>query len=426
LFTPNQIYVGQAVAVDNSGRVFVTGYYTLPLSHMITYLTLAYSASNGRILWTNRYSGPATNGAGTAIAVDSNGHVLVTGYSQGTSSGFDYATIAYSNAGVPLWTNRYNGPGNSNDFPRAVAVDSSGNVFVTGNTTNSGMGNDYATVAYSSAGAPLWTNCYNGPGNGDDRATAIAVDSAGNVFVTGYSTNGTSGYDYATIAYSGAGVPLWTNRYNGPGNGNDHANSLTVDASGNVFVTGDSFGGTDVDYATIAYTAAGVPLWTNRYSGPVYNGNSAKAVAVDGNGNVLVTGSSNGGGTSSDFATVAYSGAGALLWTARYNSPSNDADSPTAIAVDPGGNIFVTGISWVTSNGTLSYEYATVKYSSSVQTHLDFQLLGNQLFLSWTNDGFYLQSASAPGGPFTNVPGATSPYISPVNASQQYFRLSAN
>ena len=69
---------------------------------------------------------------------------------------------------------------------------------------------------------PLWTNRYNGPGNGNDYATAVAVDGSGNVFVTGYS-HGSSGsyYDYATIAYSGAGVPLWTNRYNGPGNSDD-------------------------------------------------------------------------------------------------------------------------------------------------------------------------------------------------------------
>ena len=62
---------------------------------------------------------------------------------------------------------------------------------------------------------PLWTNRYNGPANSYDAATAVAVDASGNVFVTGVMT---AGIDYATIAYSGAGVPLWTNRYNGPGN----------------------------------------------------------------------------------------------------------------------------------------------------------------------------------------------------------------
>ena len=80
---------------------------------------------------------------------------------------------------------------------------------------------------YSSVGVPLWTNSYNGPGDDEDAATAIAVDASGNVFVTGYSTSA-NGNDYATIAYSGAGLPLWTNRYHGPANGYDRAASIAI------------------------------------------------------------------------------------------------------------------------------------------------------------------------------------------------------
>ena len=81
--------------------------------------------------------------------------------------------------------------------PCAVAVDGSNNVIVTGYSAGSGSGFDYATIKYSSAGVPLWTNRYNGPGNGDDTAAAVAVDGSDNVIVTGYSSS-----DYATIKYS--------------------------------------------------------------------------------------------------------------------------------------------------------------------------------------------------------------------------------
>ncbi len=70
----------------------------------------------------------------------------------------------------------------------------------------------------------------------------MAVDASGNVFVTGFSVGSGGNSDYETIAYSGAGVPLWTNRYNGPGNGSDYARAVAVDGSGNVFVTGYSYG----------------------------------------------------------------------------------------------------------------------------------------------------------------------------------------
>src|SRR5262249_26844946 len=144
----------------------------------------------------------------------------------------------------------------------ALAVDRNGNVFVTGSSYN-GLYYDYATVGYSTTGTPLWTNLYNGPANNDDNATAITVDSGGNVIVTRYSTGKPNNYDYATIKYSGAGTPLWTNRYNGPGDYTDQASALAVDGSGNVFVTGSSYG---VGYATIKYSGAGTPLWTNTYT----------------------------------------------------------------------------------------------------------------------------------------------------------------
>src|SRR5262249_54536504 len=117
----------------------------------------------------------------------------------------------HAQGGVPLWTNRYTGLSSS-----AIAVDGSGNVFVTGSSWN-GSSQDYTTVAYSGAGAPLWTNRCNGPANSNDEATAIALDRSGNVFVTGssYSPPHRDTCDYATVAYSNSGVPLWTNRYDG-------------------------------------------------------------------------------------------------------------------------------------------------------------------------------------------------------------------
>ena len=80
-----------------------------------------------------------------------------------------------------------------------------------------------------------WVQRYNGPGTGDDYAWAMAVDASGNVVVTGQSYIGLGGGDrasrYATIKYSSAGVPLWTNLYIGPAN-NDVANAIALDSSG--------------------------------------------------------------------------------------------------------------------------------------------------------------------------------------------------
>jgi hypothetical protein len=195
-----------------------------------------------------------------------------------------------------LWTNRYNGLGSGVDRAQALAVDGGGNVIVTGYSVGSGSGEDYATIKYSNSGVALWTNRFNGPGNdglgnGSDRALAIVVGGGGHVLVTGYSTGIGSAYDFATVAYSGSGVPLWTNRYNGTGNGFDSASTLALDGNGNLFVSGDSDGtGISTDYVTIAYTSAGVGLWTNRYNGSGDGPDFPRASATDHSGNLFVTG----------------------------------------------------------------------------------------------------------------------------------------
>jgi hypothetical protein len=351
-----------AVAVDINGNVFVTGHST-GSDGDYDYATIKYSGA-GVPLWTNHYNGPEYySDSAYAVAVDGSGNVFVTGESFNSSSSFDYATIKYSGAGVPLWTNRYNAPVNGADVAVALAVDANGNVFVTGYSSASGGGNDYATIKYSGAGVPLWTNYYNGTGNGTDGASALVLDTNGNVFVTGVSGGNGSLADYATIKYSNAGVPLWTNRYNGPGNGDDWANAIAVDTNGNVFVTGYQFGsGSDYDYATIKYSNAGVPLWTNRYNGPGNSTDFANAIALDPSGNVFVTGFAKFSGIFSDYATIKYSGAGVPLWTNRYNGPANNTDQATAITLDTSGHVFVTGFSMSSSN---TYNYATIAYSGT-------------------------------------------------------------
>ena len=124
----------------------------------------------------------------------------------------------------------------------AVVVDGNDDVVVTRSS---------ATTKYSSAGVPLWTNSFVWPGSDDNEAYALTVDSDNNVIVTGLSGFFTT-YHYATIKYSSAGVPLWTNRYNGPGNGDDIACAVAGDGSNNVVVTGYSLGSSGTnDYATI-------------------------------------------------------------------------------------------------------------------------------------------------------------------------------
>jgi hypothetical protein len=144
------------------------------------------------------------------MVVDSSGNVYVTGVSLGSGTFQDYATIKYSSAGQQQWVERYNGPANDVDYATAVAIDDLGNVYVTGASKDLRTGLDYATIKYNSAGQEQWVARYNGPSNRVDRATAIAVDASGNVYVSGESYDFATRYDYATIKYDSAEQEQWS------------------------------------------------------------------------------------------------------------------------------------------------------------------------------------------------------------------------
>ena len=307
--------------------------------------------------------------------MDSNGNVFVAGNSRGSGNSDDFATVAYSSAGVPLWTNRYGTI--RPDSVQALAVGSNGNVIVTGSSMAENFTADYATVAYSGAGVPLWTNLYNGPGNGDDYPTALVVDGSGNVIVAGTSAPGS-----ATIKSSSAGIALWTARFEGK------ANAVAVDRTGNVIVTGQLYNisSFDYDYLTIAYSGDGLPLWTNIYTGPANSDNRATEVVVDEAGNVFVTGYS--GAVDSDFVTIAYSAAGVPLWIYRYDGPAKGKDQPCGLALTSDGGLVVAGGSDGDYSGKVVQDYAIVKYS------MPPSIVG---FDHWSASGFHLASSAMPG-----------------------------
>ncbi len=158
--------------------------------------------------WVVRYDGPASDyDRARAIAVDDAGNVYVTGYSDGLGTHDDYATVKYSTSGVEQWVARYDGLASGVDEPNAVAIDDTGNVYVTGYSAGSGTGYDYATVKYNPSGTEQWVARYDGPESYWDIAYAMAIDGAGNVYVTGRSCSSETSWDYTTVKYSqGPGV----------------------------------------------------------------------------------------------------------------------------------------------------------------------------------------------------------------------------
>jgi uncharacterized delta-60 repeat protein len=405
------------LVMDASGNVYVTG-IGRGASGNFDYITIKYNSA-GAQQWIAEYNGPGNSlDEAHAVCVDGSGNVYVTGWSYGgASTGYDYATVKYNSAGVQQWAARYNHTTNGTDEAWDVGVDNSGNVYVTGSSDGSGSNSAAATVKYSSAGAQTalirfdgagggidagyaiyvdaatgtsyvsgytfqstandfnfltlkynsslvqqWFSQYNGPDANYDEAHAITVDAAGNVYVSGYTQTAVlTNYNFATVKYNSSGAQQWAQTYNGTGDDYDRANAVKVDASGNVYVTGKSVGaGSDAeDVLTIKYDNAGVAKWTARYNGPSADYDEGKAVEVDAAGNVYVTGYSFATGYNNDYVTIKYDSTGTQQWLTRYNGTGNNSDQAVALALDPAGNVFITGVS--RGAGTVE-DFETIKY----------------------------------------------------------------
>ncbi|MBL0047608.1 MAG: SBBP repeat-containing protein [Bacteroidetes bacterium] len=314
--------------------------------------------------WARKYSSYGDYSAKyTCVAKDLSGNLYVGGYTVTIDNNRDYLVAKLNLFGDTLWTRIFRGTDNSGDEVKAIAVDKNANVYVTGFANGKGTGNDILTIKLNTNGDTLWKRFYNHTAKDDDNGNSIAVDTSGNVFVCGESDGNASNidnFDYITLKYDANGNQLWANRYGITGT--DKAVKVVCDRAGNCYVTGRIYNGIDDNFATIKYTAAGVQQWLKTYDG----GSSDRAadMAIDSAfAFVYVTGRSDNG-SNDDMVTLKYGvAAGTLAWTKVYNNV--DDDRGIAITVDASANVYVTGESDADASVNRNWNFVTVKYASN-------------------------------------------------------------
>ncbi len=294
------------------------------------------------------------------VEVDGSGNVYVMGRSYSIETDNDIALIKYLSDGTEAWVSTYNGSANAMDMGEDMIVDRDGNIYVTGVSDGADTYSDIVTIKYNPDGTEIWVARYNGSSTMGEGGNSIDLDATGNVYVSGLSQ-----LDYITIKYSAGGEELWANSYNGPANSYDFVTGMKVSDDGFVYVTGFSNGiSTNRDIVTIKYNTEGAQVWVNTYNSPDNTNDESYAMTIDELGNVYVTGAKEEPEVNIDYLTIKYFSTGDLAWVATYNGPSTDMswDMANAIVVDVGGNVFVTGLSF----GAETYDdFATIKYSPS-------------------------------------------------------------
>jgi len=274
------------------------------------------------------------------------------------------------------------------DFANAVAIDSSGNIYVAGVTERDledeprkdfAGKDDLFVVKYDSKGKKHWTKQLGTKRN--DRATGVATDSSGNIYVTGYTYWGLDGNtnagsnDAFLVKYLDNGTKQWTKQFGT--SSTDLADGVATDSSGNVYLVGYTYGGLDgntntgaSDLFVVKYNSSGTKQWTKQLG--TSSADSANGVATDSSGNVYVTGNTGGG---LDFNTSA--GDHDLLLSnpnCRCTKLLADQlgrsflDNTSGVATDSSGNVYVTGYTQGGLDGNINagnLDLFVVKYNSS-------------------------------------------------------------
>jgi hypothetical protein len=219
------------------------------------------------------------------------------------------ATISYDSSGNLRWSNTY-----PLSWGYSIVVDREYNTFITGVVEDSMIrGNDYLTIKYSSNGTLQWVRKYNydttSQGWGSNTSNSVVIDLSNNIYVTGtYNHNYIHYYDdgISTVKYNTRGDSIWVRKYPNAG-----TYSATIDSFSNIYIASgypDSNGSRG--YFTIKYDSSGQLGWSMFYSTHCYaQFNYNYAVMTDILGNVYVTGSSAAPDCSDrwDMTTIKYS-----------------------------------------------------------------------------------------------------------------------
>jgi hypothetical protein len=324
---------GQSLATDSAGNVVIAGYFTGTVDFGGGVLTSAGGEDvfvakldpDGNHLWSKVY-GNASDQDAHSVAVDAAGNVVITGAFSGavdfgggplTSAGVDEDIFVakLNGAGAHQWSKRFGDA--VKQFGYGVAVDSGGDVFLTGTfsgavdfgggpLTSAGAADIFVAKLSAATGGYVWANRFGD--SSEQTGLGLATDTAGNVVVTGYFKG--------TVNFGGAGL-------------------FAAGMEDDIFVA--------------KLTGGGAHMWSKDFGDSVKQ--VGQAVAVDGADNVLLTGYFSGavdfgggpltGVGGRDIYVVKLNDAGSQLWNKRFGDGSDQFGQ--TIAVDAAGNVILGG-----------------------------------------------------------------------------------
>jgi hypothetical protein len=420
------------------------------------------------LIWAT-YFGGSDYEYGQNVGVDPYANVIMagrTGSYSGIATSGAYQTYSYfsnnaflakfSSSGKLVWATYYGGNGEDGAF--GIAIDTSGNPYISGYTYSSnGIATSGAYQTYlrgswgpknaflakfSSSGSRIWATYF---GIGDVDCNGIAMDNrSGNIFISGrnndsvLATSGayqtSPGYGYLA-KFNNSGKLLWCT-YFGSCCAVIGGLRVATDPSGNVFLGGfttpygiiatsgayqTSYGGggaNAIDAFLAKFTPGGSLLWCTYYGGPGSENSNGFWLAADDFGNAIISGSTNSStgiatsgayqtslGGSDDCYLAKFGPGGALLWSTYFGG--SDVDGAASIAINGSDDIFITGKTASSSGIATSGAYQTSNAGGTQDAFIaKFSYSGRLWYAS------YVGKSSTEGGLGVALDGSNGVYIS--------------
>lgn len=368
------------------------------------------------VLWTETFDGPTNNyDVFLDVAVDSDDNVYVVGVSSNGANDMDAILRKYNTSGLLQWTTTYNSPASNHDRFDAVAVDTQNFIYAVGSEFRSDV-TQYMNILihkYDSSGLLAWTTTYDSTGIGNDSAFGVAIDTNTNdVWITGISDD----TDLILRKYDSNGNLLLSVLYSSA-NMINRGNSLVVDSTGNVYVTGVEIvyqNNQSGDLLLMKYSSTGTMIWHSTYTSIAGSWETGIDLTIDESTGIYVVGYEDRKDLfqSDNFLVTKFNlNDGLLQWVTTYNNISNYPDAANGVALSSTTDIYAIGTEFVlpttgqalnglirtyTSNGLLtdtsSFHSASNRYESCHKIAIDsfnnlilvgYEIIDGQLTNGW-------------------------------------------
>ncbi|MBI3233068.1 MAG: hypothetical protein HYZ42_03345, partial [Bacteroidetes bacterium] len=308
--------------IGNSGGIITVGHSTVVGQGENIYLT-KYDLDGNVIFQVNQNTSGANNDYGVALVEDPNTNdIIICGTTDnGTTTNYDIVIMRFDQNGSLLNTATFAGSAGLNDIATCLKLDTNGNVYIAASSEGTTSSYDYLLLKYSNNLTLIFNNTYDFASL-IDTPIGIELGAGTDVIVTGASQSTLINWDYAVARFNrNTGAYISDVRNNIPGTGNDLALAFKKDASNNIYFTGKTLSGTNYNIKTVKINSSYSVVWTATVD---INGldDVANTIDVDAGGNVFIGGFATNSSNLKDLICIKYNPSGIEQW--RYSQPSSN------------------------------------------------------------------------------------------------------